>query len=167
MFKKHFKYKHNSSMARSSRRRCFVRIGVLRNFVELTVKHLCQSLLFNKVAGQACKFIKKETLVHVSFCEFCEIYKNTLFTEHIWGDCFSITAVKMTIFFPLNKIKYEKDGGVVFCVSRTFSYTIFNINKDALLALNQITISRTNTDKTTIVNTNEETFYKKTPQNKL
>ena len=33
----------------SSRRRCSVRKGVLRNFVKLIGKHLCQSLFFNKV----------------------------------------------------------------------------------------------------------------------
>ena len=51
---------------------------------------------FNKVAGlrsatllkkrlwpQASNFIKKEALVQVFSCEFCEIPKNTFFTEHI------------------------------------------------------------------------------------
>ena len=33
---------------------------------------------------QACNYIKKETLAQVFFCEFCEISKNTLFTEHLW-----------------------------------------------------------------------------------
>ena len=30
------------------------------------------------------KFIKKETLAQVFSCEFCEISKNTFFTEHLW-----------------------------------------------------------------------------------
>ena len=29
-------------------------------------------------------FIKKETLAQVLSCEFCEISKNTFFTEHLW-----------------------------------------------------------------------------------
>ena len=39
--------------------------------------------LFNKVAGpaQACNVIKKESLTRVFSCEFCEIFKNTFFTE--------------------------------------------------------------------------------------
>ena len=41
--------------------------GALRNFAKFTGKHLCQSLLFNKVFS----------------CEFCEISKNTFFTEHL------------------------------------------------------------------------------------
>ena len=37
------------------------------------------------VMPQACNFIKKETLAQVFFCEFCEISKNTFFTEHLWA----------------------------------------------------------------------------------
>ena len=58
------------------------------------------SLFFNKIAGfrsatlfkkrlwhrpQICNFIKKETQAQVFFCEFCEIIKNTFFTEHLWA----------------------------------------------------------------------------------
>ena len=32
----------------------------------------------------ACNFIKKEILAQVFSCEFCEISKNTVFTEHLW-----------------------------------------------------------------------------------
>ena len=65
----------------SSRSEVFCKKGVLRNFTKFTGKHLCQSLFFNKVAGpgQACNFIKKETLAQVFSCEFCEISKNTFF----------------------------------------------------------------------------------------
>ena len=68
---------------RSNHQRCSVEKGVLRNFTKFTGKHLCQSLFFNKVAGLACNFIKKETLAQVFSYEFCEISKNTLFTEHL------------------------------------------------------------------------------------
>ena len=33
---------------------------------------------------QACNFVKKETLAQVFTCEFCEIFKSTFFTEHLW-----------------------------------------------------------------------------------
>ena len=36
---------------RSSRPEVFCKKGVLKNYVEFTGKHLCQSLFFNKVAG--------------------------------------------------------------------------------------------------------------------
>ena len=61
---------------RSSHQSCSVEKGVLRNFEKFTGKHLCQSLIFNKVAGAACNLIKKETLAQVFSCEFCEISKN-------------------------------------------------------------------------------------------
>ena len=36
---------------RSSHQRFSIKNGVLKNFTKFTAKHLCQSLLFNKVAG--------------------------------------------------------------------------------------------------------------------
>ena len=51
--------------------------------------------LFNKVAGlspatllkkrlcESCNFIQKDTLAQVFSCEFCKIFKNTFFTEHL------------------------------------------------------------------------------------
>ena len=69
---------------RSSHRRCSVKRDVLKNFTKFTGIHLCQSLFFNKVTGGAGNFIKKLTLAQVFFCEFCEIFKNTFFTEHLW-----------------------------------------------------------------------------------
>ena len=53
--------------SRSSHRRCSVRKGVLRNLTKFTGKHLYQSLFFNKVAS----------------CEFCQIFKNIFFAEHL------------------------------------------------------------------------------------
>ena len=42
-----------SWILRSRNQRCSIKKGVLRNFSKFTGKHLCQSLFFNKVAGQA------------------------------------------------------------------------------------------------------------------
>ena len=58
------------SKNKSSRRDVFHNIGVLKNLAKFTGKHLCQSLLFNKVAGIACNFIENETLAQVFSCEF-------------------------------------------------------------------------------------------------
>ena len=41
------------------------------------------SLFFTKVAGRVCNFSKKETLALLFSCEFCEISKNSSFTEHL------------------------------------------------------------------------------------
>ena len=37
----------------------------------------------NRLEAEACNFIKKETLVQLYSCEFCETFKNTFFTEHL------------------------------------------------------------------------------------
>ena len=41
------------------------------------------------------QLIKKETLVQVFYCEFCEISKNTFFTEHHWATA-SVRAIDDT-----------------------------------------------------------------------
>ena len=68
----------------------FCKKGVLRNFTKFTGKHLCQSLFLNKAT---CNFIKKETLAQVFSREFCEISKNSFFTEHLWAPA-SLLSVK-------------------------------------------------------------------------
>ena len=70
------------TVVRSTHRRCSVEKGVLKKFTKFTGKYQCQSLFFNKVAGQACNFIKKKTLVQVFSFEFCESSKNTFLKEH-------------------------------------------------------------------------------------
>ena len=68
---------------RSSHQRCSMKKGVLRNFTKFIGKHFCQSLILIKLQT-VCNFIKNRTLAHVFSCEFCEISKNTFFTEHLW-----------------------------------------------------------------------------------
>ena len=64
------------------------RCSVKKVFLEIpqnSQENTCARVFFfNKVADQACNFIKKETLAQVISCEFCEISKNTFFTEHFW-----------------------------------------------------------------------------------
>ena len=65
--------------SRSSHRRYSVRKGILRNFAN-SQENTCTRVSFlTKLL-----FFKKETLAQVFFCEFCEISKNTFFTEHLW-----------------------------------------------------------------------------------
>ena len=72
-------YSNLITLLRSRRPDVFCEKGVLKNSAKFTGKHLFQSLFFNKVAGGACNFIKKESLAQVFLCEFCEISKNTFF----------------------------------------------------------------------------------------
>ena len=68
------------TLQRSNRPEVFCKKGDLKNFAKFTGKQLCQSLFFNQVAGLR----KKKILAQVFACEFCEISKNTFFTEHLW-----------------------------------------------------------------------------------
>ena len=65
-------------------RRCYVKKDFLENFAKVTEIHLCQSPFFKrKLLLSLCNFIKKETLTQVFSCEFCEIFKNICFVEHL------------------------------------------------------------------------------------
>ena len=63
---------------RNSRPELFCKKSALINFAKFAGNRLCQGLFFNKVADlEVCDFIKKEILVQVFSCEFCQISKNT------------------------------------------------------------------------------------------
>ena len=62
--------------------RCYVK----KVFLEISQNsqvNTWASLFFNKVAGAACNFIKKETLAQPFSCEFWEISKIIFFAEHL------------------------------------------------------------------------------------
>ena len=52
-------------------------------------KNTCASLFSNKVAKNSysnfLNKVEKQILAQVFSCEFCEIFKNTFFTEHLWA----------------------------------------------------------------------------------
>ena len=50
-----------------SRSKIFYKIRVLKSFAQFKLKHL-----------------RPVTAAQVFFCEFCEIFKNSFFTEHLW-----------------------------------------------------------------------------------
>ena len=54
---------------------------MLRNMWDL--EQLCCIFQAPIFRPQACNFVKKQTLAEVFSCEFCEISKNTFFTEHL------------------------------------------------------------------------------------
>ena len=63
----------------------FYKKGVLKNFTKFTGKHLYQSLFLIKLQASDLQLYGKETLAQVFSCEFCEIFKNTFFTGHLWA----------------------------------------------------------------------------------
>ena len=56
----------------------FYKKCVLKSFAIFTAKHLCLSLFLS------CNFINKDSLAQEFSCEFCKIFKDTFFTEHLW-----------------------------------------------------------------------------------
>ena len=72
-------------------------LEILQNSLE----NICASL-FNKVAGlrpEACNCIKKETPVQLFSCEFCEISKNTFFTEPPWTTASVVLQSTVAVLF--------------------------------------------------------------------
>ena len=68
----------------SSRPEVFCKKGVLRNFTKFTGKHLCQSLLFNKVAGPRPATLLKKRLWHRCFpVNFAKFLRTPFLTEHL------------------------------------------------------------------------------------
>ena len=61
-----------------------VRYGRDNQTVQNSQKDISASLFFNRLRAQACNFVKKGPLVEVFSCEFCGIFKNTFFNEHLW-----------------------------------------------------------------------------------
>ena len=71
---------------RSSRLEEFCKKSVLRNFAKFTGKHLCQSLIFNKVAGLRPGTLLKKRLWHSCFLvNFAKFLGAPFFTEHLRG----------------------------------------------------------------------------------
>ena len=75
---------NKTSRVRSSRQEVFCKKSVLRNFEKFTGKYLCQSLLFNKVAGLRLATLLKRRLWHRRFpLNFAKFLRTPFLTEHI------------------------------------------------------------------------------------
>ena len=70
-----------TKQSRTSRTELFCKKSVLQNYAKITGKHLCQSLLFNKVVSSACNSVKKETLAHMLSYGLWEFFKNPFFID--------------------------------------------------------------------------------------
>ena len=91
----------------SSHRTCSVRKDVLRTLAKFTGKHLCQSLFLIKIQASGLQLYQKENLAQVFSCEFCQISKNTFFTEHLLTMTASESRQKQLqriSFFPFERV---------------------------------------------------------------
>ena len=103
---------------RSSRLEVFCRKGVHRNFEKFTEKHLCQSLLFNKVAGLKHVTLLKKRLWHSCFpVNFSKFLRTPSVTEHLrW------LLLKTSVNQPIFR---EELVDLQLYYSRTFSQEVF------------------------------------------
>ena len=88
-----------------------------------------ESLFKQSCKPEASNFIKKKTLAQVFSCGFCEISKNTFFTEHLWT---TASASPLVIYFLVCSIsrhpwKYISiDRRYFYCISTTHMTSICN-----------------------------------------
>ena len=70
---------------RSSRPEMFCKEGVLRNFTKFIRKHLCHSLVSNKVADLRPATLFKKSFWHRCFpVNFVKFLRTTFCMEHLW-----------------------------------------------------------------------------------
>ena len=72
-------------ISRNSHQRCSVRKGVLKNFAKFTGNTCARISFLIKLPSSACNFIKKRDSGTGVSCEFCKIFKDVFFTEHLWA----------------------------------------------------------------------------------
>ena len=103
---------------RSSRLEVFCRNDVLRNFEKFIVKHLCQSLLFNKVAGLRTVTLLKKGFWYRCFpVNFSKFLKTPSITGHLWW---------LLLKTPVNQLIFrEKLVDLELYYSQTFSQEVF------------------------------------------
>ena len=81
---------------RAAHRKCLWK-KVFLNIFQISQESTCARVsFFNKAAGRPYNFFKKETLVQLFSCEFCESFKASLFTKQLW---LLLTFIKPTIHF--------------------------------------------------------------------
>ena len=103
---------------RSSRQEVLCRKGVLRNFEKSTGKHLCQSLLFNKVVGlRTVTLLTKRFWYRCFLVNFSKFLKTPSITEHLrW----------LLLRTPVNQLIFREElVDLQLYYSRTFSQEIF------------------------------------------
>ena len=103
---------------RSSRLEVFCRKGVLRNFEKFTGKHLCQCLLFNKVAGlRTVTLLKQRFWCRCFPANFSKFLKTPSITEQLqW----------LLLKTPVNQLIFREELiDLQLNYSRIFSQEVF------------------------------------------
>ena len=83
-----FMFDRGKSINKSSHSQMSFKKGVLKNFAIFTGKHLCWSLFLKMTfyLKNTFKYLfieKRLQRTHLVSCEYCEIFKNSFFIEHL------------------------------------------------------------------------------------
>ena len=85
---------------RSSRQRCSIKKLLIK-----ISQYSQENTYVGFVAGLiSCNFIKKKTPTQVFSCEYCEIFKNSFFMEHIWWLLLSLGTFLIVIPISLHSV---------------------------------------------------------------
>ena len=93
---------------RSSHQRCSARKGVLSSVIKFPVKHLCQSLVFNKVAGLSPATLLKKRLWHRCFPVNFVKFLRTPFLHNASGQL----LLKVTSLAHLTVLERDSSTGI-------------------------------------------------------
>ena len=82
--------------------------GALKNFEIFSRKHLCQDLFFDDATGLELATSLKKRPWHMCFaCEFCEIFRNAYFVEHLRTAAFEYFISYLFYVFFLPYLPYQ------------------------------------------------------------
>ena len=116
----------NLLLAEAATRGAVCKKGILRNFAKFTGKHLCQSPLFNKVAGLRDAPLFKKRPWHKCFpVNLVKFLRTPFFTEHL-GSTVSVLGSPRTNFRPLPRGNPHSpdDNKCVFYMLKWFNQSI-------------------------------------------
>ena len=87
----------------------FSKIGVLKNYANFTGKHLCQSILFKKVASlQTCNFIRKRLQQRCFPVKFAKFLRTPFLTKHLWWLLPNFSLTNSTAFWFLHYFMLQR-----------------------------------------------------------
>ena len=89
----------STAINRSSHQRCSIK-KVFLKISQNSQENTCARV--SSCRPHARNFIKRETLAQVFSCEFCEIFKNTFFTEQLWTTASELNPKCFFFYFFLS-----------------------------------------------------------------
>ena len=118
---------------RSFRLQIFLKIGVLKNFINL--KHLCWSLILIKLqAIRPTTLLKRDSNEQVFSCDICGIFKSTFFTEPVGWLLLRRSHMTFVISFMVD-LSFSFQKFFTFCFSVLQSQCTIYFNKCYVLLI--------------------------------